>query len=684
MVTAHSSITNFFSMLGAVVTASPKWEEISTASSSTTPFGSKGFGALVGREMAKGSQLPRGKGALKPPGELPKGSGFGLQGGSGLGMLKRLEDLNTGQMVAVGGELQVLFHTLQAMDNAHAPDGLVKAMTKLLSPQEFEEDTAGFLPGTQGETGKQEEDDLLNALLSMMEAMAPPAKGENAASSSPATQEAGSRASPQSDLADVLAKLLSEAQSTTPPGTGEKPATALNELEQLLSKILDSHAQEQEGGESAAEALSKFVLNGGVAEEQPGHSVFDVQEVKDAKEALFNQRLAVIKRLAQLIGEVLAEQKAEKTGLSKGDWGFQPMKGEGDPQPRIMGLQELISALNAQGESQPPGESGTQDAGGPDLVDIIRELLSNAGSSQSAQETPPDAGEGEAAAAAATPTTSPGEGETLAEILRGLVEQTGSKAKESASNPGTATQKPSEGISRLIQQLLSGGEGQQQPKEEGNQNLLAKEQNQPAFWQRGKDHGGTVTNTSMFAHALHSTIHEGALQGQGVNASPETSHVDKVAETIMNTVRELSVSKTASEHQVNIRMTLDGIHDLDISLSLSGQKEIALSFVADNSQVLHHLSTHAESLKSALQWHDIKVVSLSFNHPETGSHDYQQAQNGFGSSFHSFAQGSNDQAPNGGEFSGFFSHNPGTPGSNTGETAPSSPTWAMDGLNIQA
>jgi len=163
----------------------------------------------------------------------------------------------------------------------------------------------------------------------------------------------------------------------------------------------------------------------------------------------------------------------------------------------------------------------------------------------------------------------------------------------------------------------------------------------------------------------------------------EVSPVERVADAIMNTVKQVDMVKVSGSHQMNIRVTVDGVHDLDISLSLSGQKEIALSFVADNSQVLHHLNSHAESLKAALQWHDIKIVSLSFNHPETGNHDYQQTQGGF--NFHSFAQGSNDQTQNGGGFSGFFSQKDAdVVGVGSDEAASSLPTWGLDGLNIRA
>ena len=671
MVTANSSITSFFSMLGAVATASPKWEEISTASSSS-PFGSKGFGALMGKELAKGSHLPKGKGGPGPPsGRFGKSGAFGV---SGLGMLRRLEELDAGQMVAVGGELQVLFHTLQAMDTAKTPDELVDALAKLLSPEVFSQMQSETSPPSGVQGGEAQQEDLLSALLSMMSGAetseASTSGGPSEEQMGASTQTGPQRASPAQQLAKLLAEILSQAQSTNLPQAGEEPATALNELEQLLARILDSHSQGQKGGESTAEALSKMVFFAGTEEEQPGQSTVDAQEVHDAKVALFEHRQAVVKRLALLIGKALQEGNLRQKARD----GENPLPVGQSSQSSPVDLEKLIDLLQEGGTSQEAPKATAN------LAEFLEQLVGEI----KAQPEVENSGENAPGPEVSQQPTG-NETLSLADILKDLVGEMGDKAKEAkpAQSPqGSGELKPADSLSKVIQQLIAGDTHNRDAKGDGEHHFSWKNTAQDSFWHKGKGGGEQVSNHALFSHALGKTLADSPHATQSTLPLDGVDHAEKVAQAIMDTVKQVDMVKMGESHQMSIRMTLDGIHDLDISLTLSGQKEIALSFVADNTQVLHHLNSHAESLKAALQFHDIKVVSLSFNHPETGNHDYQQSQGGFG--FHSFTQGSGQQTGNGGEFSGFFSSGAEAAGSGPAEAAPVPPSWGMDGLNIKA
>ncbi len=681
MVTANSSVANFFSMLGAA-TASPKWEEFSAASSSSSPFGSKGFAAFMGRELGKGSSLPKGARCGASKGGLP---GFKS---NGLRMLKQMDHLPPGQWVAMGGELQVLFHTLQAMKSANTPEELMKALTELLSPQSLETLEEGTLP-SQDTSGAPGTDPLWAELASMLEGVAkggeaqpsPQEQGVDAsaseAGSNQGMQGEGSRASPEAideALTKLLSKLLSQGESAS-VGEAKRGSTALTPLEQLLARILDGHSQEQKGDSSAADALAELVQMADVAEEQLGQTHSDAQDIRDAKEALFEHRQAVIKRLALLIGEALAKEGKKGGETAKGF----SLLSQGAAKP--LSLQELLSLLD-----QPLARTEEHSDNPLDLAKLLKDTLAKVGvSDPSGEDIEASYPSTQGSTEAAQNTGNPSGGEvSLDEILKEIVGAMGDKAKDaSASQNGQGdlvTSKPADEFSKMIQQFLGGGEKGSQ--KEGGSQLFAKEQND-LFWQKGKHGSDRVSNKALFAHALNTNISKASNNLQGTTPPTQASQVDEVAQRIMDTVKQVELFHAKESHQMNIRMTMDGVHDLDISLTLSGEKEIALNFVADNSQVLHHLNSHVDSLKAALQWHDIKVVSLSFSHPETGSHDYQQAQNGF--SFHSFAQGSNDQSQRNGGFSGFFAGNaPGSTATSGSEAAPVPPAWGTDGLNIQA
>ncbi len=679
MVTANSSVAGFFAKLGAVATSSPKWEEISTASSSS-PFGSKGFGLLMGRELARASHM--GKGGMGPPGGK-FGRGGALPDSKGLGVLKRLEGLDAGQMMAVGGELQVLFHTLQAMESAKTPDELVKAVTSLLSPEGYQEADADT-SDAQGVQGQGSQDDLLSTLLAMMEegeAKAVPVSGDDTSgkASSGFSQAENQRASPAQQLAELLGRLLAEPGQ--PQSTGNDPSTALNRLEQLLARILDGHSQEQKGEGGVADALSKMVLLANAGEEQAGQPDTDVQEVEDARQSLLEHRQAVIRRLAMLIGEALTKQEAGAQEQGTGDL---LAKGDKPAAAEELNLKEILDALGQEEGGNAPQKS---QGDAKELAEFLERLISAASQKRSPDATgQADSADSSTQEGPETPQPAESDDPTLATILKDLLGDAGGKP-DAKTAQGSDAVKPADAFSKVVQQLLSNtGDGGQKagPGKDGGSQFSWKGAHQGSFWQKPRKTGDGFSNQHLFSHALGKTsLHT----TQGATAPVEGSeHVEKVAQAIMDTVKQVQMARVGQSHQMNIRLSVDGVHDLDISLTLSGQKEIALSFVADNSQVLHHLNAHAESLKAALQWHDVKVVSLSFNHPETGNHDYQQPQGGFG--FHSFAQGADQQAQNGGGFSGFFpggaSGGAEAPGARPQDTAPLSPGGVDDGLNIRA